>query len=555
MKSHYKKLLELADEGVPLTLKRQCINAADPEYGGFPEMNKGFSEPASVIGTGITLAVLYYNEGSVYHRDNRLLEAANLALDYGLKKQHEDGTLNLIETNFHCAATIGFSLQNVVPGYRVIKKYSQNTTLEKELQSKVLHYIEKAADGMKTGGFHTPNHRWVIASALALCYNELGREDLLDEIDLYLNEGIDCNKYGEWTERSAGIYNKVNNDGMIILAEELGKWELLEYARRNLYMMFTYLEPDDTLFTMNSHRQDFGQQIYPMKYYENYLMTAHYLKNKHFAYMADYLFNMVNDFPKDTSPLRSGALPKCISRYMLHDFLRENELEKEYYDWNNYEKFYDESNIVRKRCNDVITTIMGDSPMFLKFQKGENQVLVRFASSFFGKEGVFTPHSIVPIDGGYRLHYRSDWGYVRPLGRPDNPVKNGHTNREHREFANLQVFEVNIDIYPSDTEVKLDIDSSGVENLPCKLEMIFHSGGFFDSEQTEFKAIDGQHIMVKHGGFKYVKGYDVIQIDGAFGNTNYHYDLRGSLPPVPNSFTVYFTDWSPTKRTVIIKGI
>ena len=555
MKSHYKQLLKYADRGVESILKRQCRDIMDPEYGGFPDMRKGFTEHSQGPGNATSLSVLYFNEDSAYHRDSRLLDAANLAMDFGLRKQNSDGTIDLVETNFHCAATMGFTLQNFVPAFRVVKKYNQHTPDEDALQEKFLTYITRGAEGMMTGGFHTPNHRWVVASALALCYNELGNKEFLDEIDLYLKEGIDCNEDGEWTERSAGVYNKVNNDGMIIMAEELGKWELLEAASRNLYMMFTYLEPDDTICTMNSHRQDIGMKMYPMRYYENYLMTAHYLKNKHFAYMADHLFNMVNDYPKDSGPLNSGTIPKSIARYMLMDFLRNNELEKEVYDWTEFEEFYKDSNIVRKRKDDVITTVMGDSPMFCKFQKGSNQVAFRFASSFFGTEGRFTPDSLVEIEGGYRLHYRSDWGYVRPLGKPDHPTKNGHTNIEHRERANMQFFEVNIDILPSDDGIQLVIDSMGVENLPCKLEMIFEAGGYFDSAQAEFKAVEGQHIMLRYGKYKYVKGLDTIEIDGAFGETNYHTDLRGSYPEIPKSFTVYFTAWSPTKRTINIKGI
>ncbi len=555
MKSHYKQLLKFADRGVESILKSQCLDPMDREYGGFPEMRKGFTEHSRGPGNASNLSVLYYNENSAYHRDKRLLDAANLAMDYTLRVQNEDGTIDLVETNFHCAATMGFSLQNFVPAYRVIKKYNQHTAEEDKLQEKFLEYITNGAQGMMTGGFHTPNHRWVIASALSLCYNELGNKEFLDEIDLYLKEGIDCNEDGEWTERSAGIYNKVNNDGMIIMAEELGRWELLEAAQRNLYMMFTYLEPDDSLFTMNSHRQDIGKTLYPLRYYENYLMTAHYLKNKHFAYMADYLFNMVNDYPGDKSQLGAGAIPKCIAKYMLNDFLRNNELEKEPYDWEHFEEYYKESNIVRKRSGNVITTVMGEGAMFCKFQKGLNQVVFRYAGSYYGTKGRFEPDSLTKIEGGYRLHFKSEWGYVRPLGCPDRPTKNGHTNIEHRKTANMSKFEVNIDILPSDDGMQLVIDSMGVENLPCKLEMIFQPDGFFDSEQAEFKAAAGQHIMLRYGKYRYIKGADTIEIDGAFGETNYHSDLRGSYPEVPNAFTVYFTAWSPTKRIINIKGI
>lgn len=555
MKSHYKKLVKFADKGVENVLKSQCRDSMSREYGGFIEMRKGFTEHSRGPGSAGNLIVLYYNEDSAYHMDKRLLDSANLAMDYTLRIQNDDGTIDLVETNFHCAATMGFTLQNFIQAYRVIKKFSNHTASEDELQEKFLTYIKNGARGMMDGGFHTPNHRWVVASALSLCYNELGDKSYLDEIDLYLNEGIDCNEDGEWTERSAGIYNKVNNDGMIIMAEELGKWELLEAAQRNLYMMFTYLEPDDSLFTLNSHRQDIGKVMYPMKYYENYLMAAHYLKNKHFAYMADYLFNMSNDYAKDYGPLSTATLLKPIARYMLLDFLRNNELEKEPYDWEHFEEFYKESNIVRKRCGDVITTVMGEGDMFCKFQKGRNQMVLRYAGSYYGVKGRFSPDSLTEIDGGYRLHFKSEWGYVRPLGKPDRPTKDGHTNIEHRERANMSKFEVNIDILPSDDGMQLVIDSMGCENLPVKLEMIFQPDGFFDCEQTEFKASAGQHIMVRYGKYRYIKGQDVIEVDGAFGETNYHSDLRGSHPEVPGAFTVYFTAWSPTKRTINIKGI
>ena len=119
----------------------------------------------------------------------------------------------------------------------------------------------------------------------------------------------------------------------------------------------------------------------------------------------------------------------------------------------------------------------------------------------------------------------------------------------------MQVFEVNIDILPFDDGVRVDIDSMGVEGLPCKLEMIFQPDGYFDCDQTEFKANPGQHTMVRYGSFDYLMGQDTIKVEGAFGNTNYHSDLRGSFPEVSDAFTVYFTDWSPTKRTVVFKGL
>ena len=83
--------------------------------------------------------------------------------------------------------------------------------------------LTKASDGMVGNGFHTPNHRWVVASGLAMVMNILDMPELMSEINKYLDEGIDCDEYGEYAERSISIYNLTNNESFIILARELNR--------------------------------------------------------------------------------------------------------------------------------------------------------------------------------------------------------------------------------------------------------------------------------------------------------------------------------------------
>ena len=538
MKSHYKKLLEYSDLAIPKSLKRQCLDKTSHNYGGFPEQRKGFSEPAHGVGTASTYITLYYNKDSKYYRNDLLLDRAILAIKHTLKMMHKDGTLDLIETNFHDATSFGFSVWNVGPAYRVMLKY-----------------IERGADGMKNGGFHTPNHRWVVGSALAILSNILNRPDLVETVNLYTDEGIDCNEDGEYSERSAGIYNTVNNRGLLFMAEELGRWEYLDHVKRNLYMMFTYIEPDDTLLTINSKRQDFGKDLYPLVYYDNYLLAAHYTKDKHLAYMADYLFNMANDYTKDKTALNLLSFPKFLAKYMLHDFLREEELEKEPFNWEHYEHFYKESNIVRYRNNDMAITLLAENDIFFKMQYGTNQVSLRFAASYFGDNGRFIPDKIDKTNTGYKLHYSCDWGYVRPLGKPDKPIKNGRTNKEHRQPVLMQKYDVTIDITLLDDGAKFNITSDSCANLPFKVEFIYPPEGFFNCEQVQCKASKGQHALVKSGSYTYNKDNYTIQADNAFGETTYHYSLRGSLPLIEKAFTVYYTGISPTTKEFTIKAI
>ena len=126
-------------------------------------------------------------------------------------------------------------------------------------------------EGLKIGGFHTPNHRWAIASVLLECWKLFGNEEWKQQAYQYLNEGIDCNEDGEFAERSAGNYNRINNDAMISIADSTGDDIYLDYAVRNLWMMMTYIEPDGSIFTANSTRQDRGKTVYPKDYYIEYL--------------------------------------------------------------------------------------------------------------------------------------------------------------------------------------------------------------------------------------------------------------------------------------------
>ena len=105
-----------------------------------------------------------------------------------------------------------------------------------------------------------------------MAFNITGEGFFRDAANTYLREGIDCDENGEFTERSSGIYNATNDHALIILSQETGRVDFLEYVKRNLDMMFTYIEPDGTVFTANSTRQDKAgatgnDVVYPYPYY------------------------------------------------------------------------------------------------------------------------------------------------------------------------------------------------------------------------------------------------------------------------------------------------
>ena len=159
-----------------------------------------------------------------------------------------------------------------------MKKF-ENDVDTSSLQEKYLAIMKKAAAAIRDGGFHTPNHRWAICAALMQAADVFAADESFAKsckarTEKYFNEGIDGNADGEYAERSTGGYNCVVNDAMINLYEMTKNKEYLSYPERNLHMMELYFEPDGTIFTQNSTRQDRGKKVWPDLYFHQYLYMA-----------------------------------------------------------------------------------------------------------------------------------------------------------------------------------------------------------------------------------------------------------------------------------------
>ena len=96
-----------------------------------------------------------------------------------------------------------------------------------------------------------------------LCAKLFDKPECRTAAEAILKEGNDCNEDGEYAERSAGNYNRINNDAMIMLAVATGDESYYAPVLRNLEMMLTYIDPDDSIFTNNSTRWDMGKKDLP----------------------------------------------------------------------------------------------------------------------------------------------------------------------------------------------------------------------------------------------------------------------------------------------------
>jgi hypothetical protein len=547
MRSHYQEVVRLSDRAVKQSLGFQDLRPGSVTYGGRVTPEMGYAEAGASARGVDRLVCAYYCGESRYAGDARLLERAVLFAEHLLREQHADGTLDLKTTNFHDATYVGFNVQVLAYTYRLLRQESTGSEAEKGLIRHLGSFLERGAAGMLSGGFHTPNHRWVMASGLSLLYRILGTQALRQEAERYLAEGIDCTEYGEYTERSTGVYNVVNNRSLMIVAEELERPELLEHVSRNLRMMLHYFEPDETLFTLKSRRQDYGKKVYPTNYYENYLLMAHRTGDPVFAGVADDLLRLCVE--------RSAAGPPAgtVVHYLLDPDLRKHELRRQS-PATSFRFFNPDSGILRVREGEVTLSALTGNTTFCTFQKGSNAVHMKLSATFYGDRGRFVADSIQVADSQVVLRQQKRWGYVRPFASP--PATSVWDDMPHasRERANMQDFDTEVRITfrldEPGSPVEVDARSSGLEGVLYKLELVFVPGGWFETECTREPGTPGRYVIVSGGRVRYQVGWDGIGVDGGFAEHNYAADMRGSEPPEPDAFTVFFTGVSPIGRTV-----
>ena len=212
---NYNLCLRKTENEVKAILKKQVKNEENFEFGGIKNIDDGFCHPGEGAKVLRKLISVFSNEDSCYFKSEKLSKAIKDLIGYLARVQRPDGTFDLLTTNFYSSPDAGFIMQELASGYKIIEKYN----VELESKEDLYKLIYNCGQGMVGGGFHTPNHRWVISAGLMMAYNITGDSDFKEEANDYLEEGIDCNENGEFTERSAGIYNAENDKSLILISQ------------------------------------------------------------------------------------------------------------------------------------------------------------------------------------------------------------------------------------------------------------------------------------------------------------------------------------------------
>ncbi len=471
---------------------------------------------------------------SAFYQSQDVLQDIEQALRGLLKMQHQDGTIDLMDTNFHSTPDTAFMVKRLVQSFKLLKQ--SNTAGTAKVLVLFEKFLKNAGEGLIVGGIHTPNHRWVVSAALTKL-NELWPDiRYVNRINQWLAEHIDLDPDGQYYEKSTYGYSAVVDRVLITVAKGLNKPALYDSVRKNILMMRYYIHPNGEVVTEASNRQDKG--------------TIGTMENYYYA--CRYMSLMDNDGEMAAiCRLIETTNPKSllgVLNYFLEDPTQWKELPATKALPTSYVKAFPYSGVVRIRREQWDTTLLSNNPGWLTFHKG-NAVLqsMRIACSFFGK-GQFQSADILKNGDGWLLTKKLEGPYYQPFEKqfisPDGDLdKMPKSNRKQSEVQKLTT---SVLVTETANGIKVDIDMHGTEGVPVTMELIFRKGGKLAGVEAVANNAEAFLLMGKQAS--YTVGNDKIQ----FGPGTYAHkwlQLRGALPMM-DAPTVYITGYTPFKHTI-----
>lgn len=545
------------------------VKANDVHLPSVIERVKGSAGRFNVRGIGEamdSLAGAYCAPESSYFQSPTILAILGEAGDKLLAAQHADGTID--SGNLNSPPDTGFVVQTVCTALAVLRR--MNLPQLSSINSTLGKFVLAAGDALTTGGIHTPNHRWVVSSALAQVHSLFPSAKYVERIDDWLGEGIYCDVDGQFCERSTGIYSRVVDNALITMARLLHRPELLEPVRRNLAMNVFYMQPDGELETVGSRRQDQNLTAWISNYYLQYRYMAIKDQNRQFAAIARFAEQIGLDRAEVKIPLVE-FLDEPVYREPLPD---PEPLPSD------YARFFRNSSLARIRRGNLSATVYGGSdwplgiasglasnPTFFNFRKGKAVLeSIRMTPGFFS-EGPFRSDGLRVEENRYLLHQELHVPYYQPLPRnlrnpqgdyPLTPAGNrfwSKMNFPERPKSNIQTLDQKVTVSEKSGAFEIMFDVGGHDRVPVTIELTFRRGGKLEGVEPDTTRLNT--YFLRHGMGRYMVENDVITFGP--GQADHEMIRMGEAnceayggTTQQESYRIYITGFTPFRKTLTI---
>ena len=542
--THLKALLRDLDRRIGRLLPRQITDEGDGRFGGFWTEDFHVEPRQSGFFLGDMVAA-YVTEGSRWYLNGALKAAIRRDLAYMERHQRPDGCFDLSSCNYASPPDTAFMVNAMLNGWWLLERCGADGL--DEIKKPMYALIDSASRGIAAGGFHTPNHRWAIAACLKCCEKITGNRALGQRADQYLREGLDINADGEFAERSAGNYNQVNDDQMIRLYLATGDKLFLEAAARNLEMMYCYFDPDGSVFTNNSTRQDRGKKVYADACYILYLLVGYLLGREDLGRMAGFIW-------QDCA--RRGAVPPGVEWLLLYPDMDGWGEQADYEPpITHVDRLFKDSCIARIREGNWSCSLLKGKANCLYFQHGAFSLYMTIYSNLCDRRN-FLADSLEKTDNGYVMRARAAGWYYLPFDeKPPTSDWWAMDNPRTRQKVEGLPLDTTLDIVKQPDGIDLHIRTAGVDRLPFRCEFAFLPGGYVRTEHFIQRTRPGESINVLNGTVEAAgPGGETILLRSAFGAHDVRDRMDGAYPLSEHHYTVLFTAYTPVDQRISIRA-
>ncbi len=400
------------------------------------------------------------------------------------------------------------------------------------------------------GGVHTPNHRWVMAAALAQTARHFPDLDAASAARRWMAETPDLNADGLFLERSVGVYDAVSDSSLLLVDEHLGWPEGRAAALANLRANLMLLNGDGSAETILSTRQDHGTRTVPSSLIPSYMRAWRLTGDRELGATAAWLWHQATDSRLDTlfwiaAELVLGGpldLPPA-------DRLAERR-----------QAWWPTVGLWRLRHGDFACSVCGQGERLLTLTWGSNAIAgLGIAHAYFG-HGRFVTDSMVPDEQGVCLTSRGHLppyrlGYSLALDRPIPPEEWDRTWAE-RGLSPRPPCQASLRVDPApeaETGVDLHLHSATApDDVPVQIAFDLPLGGRWQSAGGCMWPREGQVFMLQAGSGCYV--HDGYRISIGPGTCGHHYQrMRDTTAPPPACWRLIIPLRTPVDHHLAIR--